>query len=122
MVRRCVLPTRKVRTLGGVGRWGNPGLGDEVIALLTDAMAARVGVAIDKTGALSMFDVFINNVGVAIPTNRGDSRPGTRRMIDITPTARSSRRGLALEHMNEGGRIVGGCCVGERAMAPILES
>jgi hypothetical protein len=111
-----------VRTLGGVGRWGNPGLGDEVIALLTDAMAARVGVAIDKTGALSMFDVFINNVGVAIPTNRGDSRPGTRRMIDITPTARSSRRRLALEHMNEGGGIVGGCCVGERAMAPILES
>ncbi len=43
-------------------------------------------------------------------------------MIDITPAARSSRRGLALEHMNEGGRIVGGCCVGERAMAPILES
>jgi hypothetical protein len=24
--------------------------------------------------------------------------------------------------MNEGGRIVGGCCVDKRAMAPILES
>ena len=31
--------------------------------------------------------------------------------------ARSSRRRLAFEHMNDGGRLVGGCCVGKRAMA-----
>ena len=38
-----------------------------MIALLTDARADRVEVAIDKTGALGMFDVFINKVGAAIP-------------------------------------------------------
>jgi hypothetical protein len=37
-----------------------------------DARADRVEVAIDKTGALGMFDVFINSVG-----------GGTRRMVDI---------------------------------------
>ena len=38
----------------------------KVIALLTDARADRIEVAIDKTGALSMY-VFIKNVGSAIP-------------------------------------------------------
>jgi hypothetical protein len=55
------MPTsRKVRRTRG-------GLGDKVIALLTDARADPVEVAIDKTGASGMFDRFINNIGAAIP-------------------------------------------------------
>ena len=51
----------KVRTRGGGGRWGNPGLGDKVIAPLTDARADHIEVAIDKTG-FGYVDVFINNL------------------------------------------------------------
>jgi hypothetical protein len=58
-----ILPTRKVRTRGV-----------SVVRAIqdSDARADRVEVAIDKTGALGMFDVFINNLGAR-----------TRRMIDI---------------------------------------
>jgi hypothetical protein len=43
-------------------------------------------------------------------------------MIDIDPRGAFVGTQAGFEHMNEGGRIVGGCCVGERAMAPNLES
>jgi hypothetical protein len=42
-------------------------------------------------------------------------------MIDLDPCGAFVATQAGFEHMNEGGRIVGGCRVGERAMVPILE-
>jgi hypothetical protein len=93
-----------------------------VIALLTDARTDRVEVAIDKTGTLGMLTCSSTALEQRSQKSRRQASRNSPHDRHRPPAARSSRCWLAFEHMNEGGRIVGGCCVDKRAMAPILES
>ena len=93
-----------------------------MIALLTDARTDRVEVAIDKTGALGMLTCSSTTLEQRSQKSRRQASRNSPHDRHRPPAARSSRCWLAFEHMNEGGRIVGGCCVDNRAMVPILES
>ena len=98
--------------------------GGKAIALQADATAAdQVKPAINKTvAALGRLDVFVNNVGTAIPKKFEETTiEEFDRVININLRGAFIATQAALKHMNEGGRIILiGSCVGERIMTPSL--
>jgi 3-oxoacyl-[acyl-carrier protein] reductase len=100
------------------------GSGGKAIALQADATDAdQVKPAIDKTvAALGGLDVFVNNAGTAIPKKFEDTTlKELDRAIDVNLRGAFVATQAALQHMNEGGRIILiGSCVGEPMMTPGL--
>ncbi len=98
--------------------------GGKAIALQAEATAAdQVNAALDKTiAAFGKLDVFVNNAGTAIPKKFEETTiEELDRMIDLNVRGAFIATQAALNHLNEGGRIILiGSCVGERMMTPGL--
>ena len=83
------------------------------------AVAAAIDRAVSTYGAL---DILVNNAGTAIPKPFEEATlEEIDRVIDINVRGTLIATKAALEHINDGGRIIMiGSCVGERDMTPGL--
>ena len=100
------------------------GAGGKALAVQADAANAQaVTAAVEKTvAAFGRLDVLVNNAGTAIPKPFVDASPEELdRVIDINVRGPMIATKAALQHLQDGGRIIMiGSCVGERMMTPGL--
>jgi 3-oxoacyl-[acyl-carrier protein] reductase len=98
--------------------------GGKAIAIQADAADAKaVTAAVEKTVAtFGGLDILVNNAGTAIPKPFIEATlEELDRVIDINIRGMFIATKVALEHLNDGGRIINiGSCVGERMMTPGL--
>src|SRR6202167_5642797 len=97
--------------------------GGKAVAIEADAADAEaVKSAVEKTVAtFGGLDVLVNSAGTAIPKPFEETTLAEMdRVIDINLRGVLATTQAALKHMNDGGRIMIGSAVGERAVAPGL--
>jgi 3-oxoacyl-[acyl-carrier protein] reductase len=97
--------------------------GGKAVAIQADAADAEaVKGAVEKAVAtFGRLDVLVNNAGTAIPKSFEEATlEEMDRVIDINIRGVFATTQAALKHMKDGGRIMVGSAVGERAVAPGL--
>jgi 3-oxoacyl-[acyl-carrier protein] reductase len=102
-----------------IERVGGRAMAIQADATDAEAVAAAVGKVVATFGAL---DVLVNNAGTATPKPFVETTlQEMDRVIDVNLRGVFIATKAALEHMQDGGRIITiGSCVGERMMTPGL--
>ena len=102
-----------------IERIGGQAIAIQADAVAADAIKAAIEKAVDTFGRL---DIFVNNAGTAIPKKFEETTlEELDHVIDINIRGAFIATQAALNHMNDGGRIIMiGSCVGERMMTPGL--
>ena len=102
-----------------IERIGGQAIAIQADAVAADAIKAAIETAVNTFGRL---DIFVNNAGTAIPKKFEETTlEELDHVIDINIRGAFIATQAALNHMNDGGRIIMiGSCVGERMMTPGL--